>query len=83
MLCGNAGGPASCSPKRVFSLLVLNEAGEWFARRTSPSRQPILYPVPQNAPHVSARMNALNFPARKCSEVRAVNPWDGVYVSFY
>ncbi len=42
------------------------------------SEQP-LYPVPQNAPCVSAGLNVLNSPRGKCPKATDVSPWYGVY----
>ncbi len=47
----------------------------------------VLYPVPQNAPHVPARalaggsagMNVLDFPEGPCPKATDVSPWYGVY----
>ncbi len=41
--------------------------------------QPV-YPVPQNAPHVSAGMNVLNFPKGQCPKAADVSLWYGVYL---
>ncbi len=38
-----------------------------------------LYPVPQNAPHVSAGMNVLEFPEGPRPKATNVSPWYGVY----
>lgn len=40
------------------------------------------YPVPQNAAHVSARINVLNFTNRQRSKSMDVNPWYGAYRLF-
>ena len=42
--------------------------------------RPGLYPVPQNAPHVSAGMNVLNLPEGQSPKATDVSPWYGVYV---
>jgi len=38
-----------------------------------------IYPVPQNAPRVSAGMNVLNFPEGQRPKATDVSPWYGVY----
>ncbi len=38
-----------------------------------------IYPVPQNAPCVSAGMNILNSPRGECPKATDVSPWYGVY----
>jgi len=38
-----------------------------------------LYPVPQNAPHVSAGMNVLELPKGQRPKATDVSPWYGVY----
>src|SRR3990172_5238879 len=38
-----------------------------------------LYPVPQNAPHVSAGMNVLNFPEGQRPKTTETSPWYRVY----
>jgi arsenite methyltransferase len=38
-----------------------------------------VYPVPENAPHVSATMTALDLPEAQCSKAGDVSPWSGVY----
>ena len=38
-----------------------------------------VYPVPQNAPHVSAGMNVLNFPEGQRPKATDVSQWYGVY----
>ena len=40
-----------------------------------------LYPVPQKAPHVSARMNVPNLPEGQRPKATDVSPWYGVYKS--
>ncbi len=40
-----------------------------------------LYPVPQNAPHVSTGMNVLDLPEVHRPKATDVSPWYGVYSS--
>src|SRR3972149_5898830 len=57
-------------------------------RRFSPNRMQMvlvregleIYPVPQNAPDVSAGMNVLDFPEGQCPKATDVSPWYGVYL---
>ena len=50
------------------------------ARRTlSPTARVRLYPVPQNAPHISVEMNVPNLPEGKCPKATDVSLWYGVY----
>ena len=37
------------------------------------------YPLPQNAPHMSARMNIVKFPQEQRSKAMEGSPWYGVY----
>ena len=39
----------------------------------------LVYPVPQNAPHVSAGMNVLELPKGQRPKATDVSPWYGVY----
>ncbi len=39
----------------------------------------VLYPEPQNAPHVSGRMNVLDSPEDPHPKATCVNSWYGVY----
>ncbi len=44
------------------------------------AKEPVsLYPVPQNAPHVSVGMNVLDFPEGPGPKAPDVSPWYGVY----
>ena len=42
-----------------------------------------IYPVPQNAPHVSAGMNVPNFPEGQRPKATDVSPWYGVYFPLF
>ncbi len=41
-----------------------------------------LYPVPQNAPHVSAGMNVVKIPEGQRPKAMDVSPWYGVYYRY-
>jgi hypothetical protein len=43
-------------------------------------RPDYIYPVPQNAPCVSAGMNVQNSPRGQCPKATDVSPWYGVYL---
>jgi hypothetical protein len=41
----------------------------------------LVYPVPQNAPYVSAGMNVPKFPEGQCPKATDVSPWHGPYLA--
>jgi len=41
----------------------------------------LIYPVPQNAPYVSAGMNVPNIPEGQRPKATDVSPWYGVYLT--
>ena len=47
-----------------------------FAQKT-----PVVYPVPQNTPHVSAATNVVDLPEAQRPKDTGVSPWYGVYVA--
>ena len=49
--------------------------------REPPRADGVLYPEPQNAPHVSGRMNVLDSPEDPHPKATDVNSWYGVYPS--
>ncbi len=51
----------------------------WHNPQTLQNFEPLIYPVPQKAPHVSAGMNVMNFPEGQRPKATNVSPWYGVY----
>ncbi len=52
-----------------------------FLTESPPRTDRGLYPEPQNAPHVSGRMNVLDSPEDPYPKATDVNSWYGVYPS--